>query len=192
MSGRGGFSTGDVLVVVALLALGAAVVRPHLNRTRFEGQVDAAAAAVRDLADAARAYHEREGSWPLDAPPGSVPDELAGTLTLPDTTAFVVDWNLWKAVREPPEDSAPTLTVSLNPSPGMPPPPEPMDTLSERPPPSVLAVPGVSVRSGDPSLLAALLTRFGRSSSFVHQDTWTMILPPSPQNEPLGSSRDPA
>lgn len=173
---RRGVTVGDALVVLALLSLAFAVAYPRVTSAVFGQVVDAAVYDVETVRGAAIAYHQETGTWPAEAPPGTIPAELIPALPdgfSPTWSEYTLDWSLWELVElrgDEPEAEAPNFT----PVPGVRPPEPPALEEPERP--VVHRMAGISLATERPELLAALLARFGEENSFVHGSVWTLIL----------------
>lgn len=170
--GRRGIATGDVLLVLAGLALVGALAYPwiswEMTRRRAAGVID----AVESLRGAARRYYEIKNGWPPEAEPGEIPTELAPfvpadlVMTAP---SHALDWDEWETVTLP----KPPANVELEP-PGLDEPPR-TDVL-KAPPPVFGDLVGITVHTRDPRVLGLLLDHYGRARSFVRDSTWTLLL----------------
>ena len=174
---RRGVAASDALVVLSLLSLAFAVVYPMIAAAVRQQEVDAAVADVETLRGSALAYFQENGTWPADAPAGTVPAELAPSLP-PDFAlewgTYTVDWALWETVREAVPDSAEDVLGSVSPTAGTPPPEVIAEPTPQEPTTAFLA--GISLYTDDELLLAALLRRYGPELSFVHGSVWTLVL----------------
>lgn len=172
---RVGASTGDMLVLLAILTLALAVAYPRLRERAFERQLDGAVSMIEALREASSAFEDQDRQWPAPSPPGVTPPELASTFpTEHDLAAegYTLEWNRWETVdrSRAPESSAPAPSA-----------PTQQDSRAD----SVTSVPttrfrtmgGVTVYSGDSALLAGLLEHYGTSLSFVRDTIWTLMIP---------------
>jgi len=176
-SRRSGATTGDALVVASLLFLGFAVVYPRLASARFQQSVDAALADIELLRSAATAYHAQSGVWPDEAPPGTVPAELASSVPADFSLAregYLVDWSVWELVQDAPADSVEDVLRNVNPSAGLAPPD--LEVAEEPQGPVLEPLAGITLQTEETAILAALLDYFGPTRSFVHGSRWTLVL----------------
>jgi len=161
------------MVIVAVLALGLAVVYPRMRERAFEGRLTQAVVNVNGVTTAASSFLEATGDWPEASAPGVLPTELGASVPAGHTMAssgHTVQWELWEVVVSPDiPDVADDLLVNENDL--------PLDSLTTHPQPEIHAIGSVSVRSREPALLAGLLRRYGAGASFVRDTTWTMVLP---------------
>ena len=173
-SRRAGLAVGDVLLVVAGVALALAMAYPRLERVLMGSRVDAAQADVEAVGAAAAAYRAERHEWPPAAEFGVVPPDLVGFLPRGfsfQSAAYGLKWDRWETVASFPPQEAPELRESL-PDAVLPTPP---DSL----PLALLAIGtlgSVTVQSDDERILAALLERFGPSRSFIRGTAWTLVL----------------
>ena len=70
---RTGATTGDVLIILAVLSLGASILYPITRQKAFEERVEAAIADVESLRSEALRLRDGEGAWPESAPTGELP-----------------------------------------------------------------------------------------------------------------------
>lgn len=174
MSDRGsvrGLATGDVLLILAVVAVALALAYPSLQRSSIRREADAAVADVDTVRAAAERYRERTGAWPSARGAHALPPELASSL--PSAAGrgqprYRLGWALWEILEEP------EATEPLQPprTPGRLAVP---DTVAPTPP-VVGKLAGIMVRSGDARVLAELLLRYAAERSFVRDSTWTLIL----------------
>jgi prepilin-type N-terminal cleavage/methylation domain-containing protein len=68
-----GFTLIEILVVVVILGIMAAIVVPRFAGTTQDAQIGAFISSVKTYADAAEYYAAREGSYPVDGSSGAVP-----------------------------------------------------------------------------------------------------------------------
>jgi len=158
----------DAFLGLAALALVLSLAWPRVERALLERRVSAAQADVEAVRTAAAALRTELQAWPPSAGPGEIPPDLAGLL--PDGFSFqgggyFLGWERWETVapRPPFEDLLDPTQLPL-----------PHSTGAALPGVGELA--GVTVRTRDPRLLAALLARFGPQRSFVRDETWTLVL----------------
>lgn len=160
--GRAGVTTGDVLIVLAVLSLLFASVYPRLRWRTFQDTVQRAIGDVEAVVGAARAHRAETGAWPSPRPPGVEPAELAAHL--PADVSFTseshtLEWTRWLRVEHPVDPGRDPETDTLPP-----------------PPPIVRSAASLTVSSGDEGLLAALLDRYGPTRSFVREGRWTLMV----------------
>ncbi|MDA0312677.1 MAG: hypothetical protein O2992_11245 [Gemmatimonadetes bacterium] len=161
---RTGVTSGDMMVIIAMLAFGLAVAYPRIRERAFEGRLTQAIANVNGVTTAASTFLEATGVLPAEIG-GSVP--AGHTMASP---GHIVQWELWEVVVSPDiPDVADDRFMNENDL--------PLDSLTIRPVPTVHAIGGVSVHSPEPALLAGLLQRYGAGLSFIRDTTWTMVLP---------------
>ncbi|MEO0529281.1 MAG: prepilin-type N-terminal cleavage/methylation domain-containing protein [Planctomycetota bacterium] len=77
MRRRLAFSLMELLAVVAILGIVAAVIIPRITDSSSSSKVAVTANDFRLLANAAIQYRVETGSWPADVSPGITPTELA-------------------------------------------------------------------------------------------------------------------
>jgi len=163
------FTVADASIAGALMVLLIAMLLPTLRARSFERAVDDASADVETLRVAATRSFRATGRWPQGAELGVIPTELAGAFqgdTLLVRDAYAVQWRLWARidhVPEPPRPSAPDADA-------------PPDTVQPGTVPVVRGLPAVVVHSTDASLLAELVRRYGSTSSFARDSSWTLVL----------------
>lgn len=165
-----GATVSDVLVVLSVLSLVAALLRPTLEARSFRRLVGAAVADVDAISAAARMARETTGRWPDSAEPGTKPPGLAGLA--PDDSVFsrpdyTLAWSVWDVV-----DSVPAP-----PEAGPAPVDAPPDTVGPRMLPKVQRIGGVSVYSADSLLLSALTAHYADATPLVLDTLWLMVLP---------------
>lgn len=170
---RSGASIGDMLVLISILTLGFALLYPQLRQRAFERQLEGAVAAVETLRAASSAFADQNSEWPAPSPAGVEPPELATALPAEYRLAmegYTLEWNRWESVDR--------IEVPLPPEPGQ---PSLGDSLQDSVPTQAQIVfrtmGGVTVYSGDSSLLAGLLANYGPRLSFVRDTTWTLVVP---------------
>jgi len=162
---RGGAAASTLLVLSGLLLV-LALAYPGIRRAAFHRRVEVVARSVDALRTAAEQYRRLRGTWPPTSPPGQAPPDLASligrdiSLRGPD---YRVGWNRWGVVVRAPRptaaDSSEATSTPEGPAPG--------------------TLPGITVRSGESSLLAALLDRYGRATSFARDSSWTLVVGPA-------------
>lgn len=174
---RRGATLGDVLLVLAGVALAAAVAYPRVQRGGLQARVEQAEAEVRTLADAVLRFRSEHGTWPQASSADTLAAELGALLPEGFSfagTGYQLEVHVWETLEEAPPVEPPTPSPTAG---AMPEPP------AAQAPPSALVgtVAGVTVRSPETPLLAALLERLGSKASFVHRDrlTWIFALDPS-------------
>lgn len=165
---RAGASTGDMLIVLALVSLGASLLYPIRKQRAFDDRVEAAVADVESLRSETQRLRDAEGVWPESAPTGELPagSESAGLTLVRDT--YALEWTRWVSVELPQPDTSaiPPPDDEDNPPPEVP-----------LPQPLVSTSGGITVHTAETALLAELLSRYGATSSFVRDSTWTLVLP---------------
>jgi hypothetical protein len=166
--GERGATFSDALIFLATLSLFAALLYPAWSAREFRERLAAAIADVEGVAGAARQTLAGTGRWPMLAPVGSAPPELAGIagedspFSRSDYRIGWTSWSVVDSVEVIPEPSAPDDT-----------PPEIMAPTFA---PVLRSVGGVSVHSADMALLAELSERFAGETSFVVDTMWLLVL----------------
>jgi len=167
--GRAGAAGGDALLMLAAMSLLAAAAFPAWSARSFRAGVGGAIADVDAVVAAARAARESTGRWPASVPHGEAPRELA-TLGGPGApfsrTEYTLGWDVWSVL-----DSVPAP-----PDQGPAPADAPADEGAPRLVPRVASVGGITLRTSDPALLAALLRHYGERSAFVLDSALLLIL----------------
>ncbi|HSW29892.1 MAG TPA: hypothetical protein VLH75_10460 [Longimicrobiales bacterium] len=174
--GRGGVTSGDVLLALASLALVAALAYPRTERALLWRTVAAAQADVETIRAAAAAFRDDAGGWPAPAEAGKVPAEMAARLPPGfsfESGSYTLEWSRWERV-DPPDPADPEGVVQPPPGGFEPVLPPPADSEVQVP---VETLGAVTVHASDERVLAALLERFGPSESFVRERSWTLVLP---------------
>lgn len=171
---RRGSATGNALVILSMLALGASLLYPVLAQRRVDDRLADAVGRVEAVRQAAARYHASQQELPPGAGIGVAPQGLA-TLLTPDFSfigeGFALEWNLWDRAEPAIEVSIPDPAVLVE---------EEVITATDTlvaPPRMVRSFGSLSVHSGEGVLLSGLLTRFGETSSFVRDTTWTLLIP---------------
>lgn len=165
---RAGATTGDVLIILAVLSLGASILYPITRQRAFEERVAAAVADVESLRSEALRLRDSQGAWPESAPTGELPPGSDSPGLNLVRESYTLQWSRWVSVELPQPDTS-----------AMPPPDD-----EDNPPPAV-PIPrplvstsgGITVHTAEADLLAELLNRYGASSSFVRDTSWTLVLP---------------
>jgi len=172
--GRRGTATGNVLVVLSMLALGAALVYPILAQRQADERMADVIGRVEAVRQAAARYHDNQQDLPPNGGVGVAPQGLS-TLLTPDFSfageGFALEWRLWDRAEEAEEVSIPDPVVPVE---------EELITAADTavaPPRTVRSFGSLSVHSGEPFLLSGLLSRYGETSSFVRDTTWTLLIP---------------
>lgn len=70
---RGGFTLVEVMVVVVIIGLLAAIAIPAIRRVRERSVVSRCANDLRQMAQAFETFAMERGHWPVDAAPGATP-----------------------------------------------------------------------------------------------------------------------
>lgn len=167
---RRGATASDLLVFLATVSLGAALLYPAWSARGFRDLVERAGTDVETLASAARSSLQATGSWPTPAAPGEIPPELAGPSSEDESLArsqYRVTWTSWNVV-----DSI-DVEVDVVFAPGDAPP----DSVGPLREPVVRTIGGIVIHSRNAGLLAELALRFGDEPSFVLDSMWVLVLP---------------
>jgi len=166
-----GASSGDVLIFLATISIGVALLYPAWSVREFRARVERAIADTDALSAAARDFRDETNRWPAAAPAGEAPPELA-TLGSDDgifgRTEYTLAWTTWEVVdsMEAPRPPAAASTADA--------PRADAEPLME---PVVRSVGAVTIRSADDELLAELLQHYVDGASFVLDSTWVLVLP---------------
>ncbi len=167
---RWGASTGDVLIFLATLSIGAALLYPAWSVRDFRQRVESAAADVAALRAAAREARDDTGFWPDSAPAGEAPPQLqalGGVGGIFDREGYTLGWAVWEVVDSIP---APPPADLLDPADA------PIDEGPEMMP-VVRGLGAIILRSAERDLLAELLERYSDEGPFVLDSTWVLVLP---------------
>lgn len=164
--GRAGASFGDVLLVVASLALLAAIVYPQWRRRDLERRTEHTIAAVEGLRRAAEARLAAQGAWPPNADTALASAATGGQDGADGPGLARLEWRRLERAEGP----APIVDTSDAT-------PEDEDVPNEAPPPPppvFLHRGAISLHTADEAILGALLRRY--PGSFVHDTVWTLLL----------------
>jgi prepilin-type N-terminal cleavage/methylation domain-containing protein len=98
MHSRRGFTLIEILVVVIILGILAAVIIPRFAGASEEARVNTFVKNLKTYGMQLELYHDRFGDWPPDRGPGEFPDELSQQLrsepwTSPSPIGGVWDWD---------------------------------------------------------------------------------------------------
>lgn len=154
---------GDALLVLAGVALLVALAAPSIRWASFRHRLHTVEGSVDAVRSSAVRYHRLRGVWPAPAPAGTEPPELAGLLpgnVALAGTGYRLAWERWSAAERSPSPSAGRAEADS------------MDTA----PPTVGTLAGITVRSPEGPLLAALLRHYGPATSFARDSSWTLIV----------------
>lgn len=164
-----GLAPADLVILLALVSLMAALAYPMLRRSAFDSRVERAVSDVELLRRSAIAHRDRRGTWAPAAEPRHRPPELEGealdsVFRRPD---YGIEWRRWEVVE----------LEEIAPPPEGPGPEEPGEAPLPIRVPVVRLVGGITVHTADEALLAELAARYGDTISFVYDTTWTLVLP---------------
>ena len=168
-------TAGDVVVLLAGAVLVWALAAPSLRHRGFERRVQEAADVAETIRSAAEGQLFTSDAWPASASPGEMPPEVRGAFQgRADLSydGFSAEWRSWEVVDSVPAQIA--IIASPDPEAETDAPP---DTAAIPMQPDVRQIGAVSIHSGEATLLAALLQRFGSDRSFVYDTVWTLVLP---------------
>lgn len=165
-----GATLGDMLVFLATLSLGMALLYPAWSARAFRSRVAGAIADVESLRSAARYVLDSDGRWPSAGTPGEAPPELAWVEARDSVFSrmdYTLQWTSWEVVDsvEPPPDLGPAPVDA------------PPDTVGPRLRPVVRSVGGIAVYSSEDALLAELRQHYADEASFVLDTMWLLVLP---------------
>lgn len=161
----------DFAVIAAVLVLVGVAAVPTMRGRAFRGLVEHAAGEVEALRTRAVDSRTNAGTWPAPSAPGVTPPELRGAYTGDSALVFGGYTLEWRTVDVVERVESPT-------------PPPPPTILGDAPPDSVgpemiqmvRPLGAIVLHSADRSLLAEMLTRWGREVSFVRDTTWTLLI----------------
>ncbi|HET7535800.1 MAG TPA: prepilin-type N-terminal cleavage/methylation domain-containing protein [Candidatus Didemnitutus sp.] len=92
-----GFTLVEIMVVVVIIGLLAAIAIPAFQRVREKARLTRVANDLRVFAQAFDTYVMEQGSWPADVSPGVIPAELVGrlpiTFTQPTPLGGQYEWD---------------------------------------------------------------------------------------------------
>jgi len=83
---RSGFSLVELMIVLSVLAVLAALVVPRFQSIQTEARAVAAAESLKAIASAVKLYEASNGDYPSDSAAGSVPAEVQANLPNADFT----------------------------------------------------------------------------------------------------------
>lgn len=86
---KDGFSLVEIMVVVVLIGLLAALAVPGYQKVRLRSQAASIAEGLRNYARAFEVYAIEEGQWPADTLPTRIPPEMAGRLSRFDQKSVI-------------------------------------------------------------------------------------------------------
>lgn len=170
-TGRRGASAGDVLILLAILSIAAALLYPAWSVRGFRARVERAVTDAETLAEAASDFREESGRWPSATTPGDAPPELsalAGDDGVFGRSEYTVGWTTWEVVDSVPAPPPPDVSAAAD---------APRTDAAPFMEPVVRSVGAVMIRSADEDLLAELLLRYSDGASFVLDTTWLLVLP---------------
>jgi hypothetical protein len=149
-------TVADALVGVAILSLIGSLLWPMLTQRRFTDAVDETIVLIDGVRERAILTHRRTGEWPSRVDTGPIDD------------APTLEWRVWNRVDQ----------IEVPPA-APPPDADPGPSSAEPVTASVVRSFGaIEVTTTSEPLLAALLDHYGRTDSFVRDDTWTLVLQP--------------
>lgn len=166
-----GATFGDVLLVIAAIGLAAAMLYPGMRARAYERHLEAVVADVETVLEAVERVRADTGAWPERRPAEPVVRSESGALPREAAPTYRIEWRRLAIadVPEPLTDAEADVPEGLD------------DEDAPAPPePSLHHLGLVSVHAADDGVLEALLGRWGMDRSFVHDTTWTLVLPRSP------------
>jgi prepilin-type N-terminal cleavage/methylation domain-containing protein len=84
-----GFSLVEIMIVVVLIGLLAALAVPGYQKLRLQAQATSIAEGLRVYAHAFEVYAMEHGKWPADRKPSQIPPEMEGRLSRFDQLSVV-------------------------------------------------------------------------------------------------------
>lgn len=165
--GRAGSTFGNVLLVIATLAVLAAVMYPAARERAFDERVDTIVSDIELVRGTADDIREETGTWP----PSSAIGELVPGLLPPGGAAGRsvgrgLEWRRLESVEVPPPPEGVAGSI-----------PEEADELGQEAPtpePEFFHRGAISLHTSDEEIIGALLDRY--PGSIVHDDVWTLLL----------------
>lgn len=94
-SSRRAFTLVEILIVVVILGIMAAIVVPQFSGTTQDAQIGAFISSIKTYADASEYYSAREGSYPIDGSSGVVPAGFEGYIDPDEWTAGTPMGGAW-------------------------------------------------------------------------------------------------
>lgn len=95
-----GFTLGELLIVVLILGILAALVVPKLTSAAEQSRITASATSMRFIAEAAKRYRLQHGEWPADVVRGVWPPDFQEYMLEFDLATTPVggkwDWDNWQ------------------------------------------------------------------------------------------------
>jgi hypothetical protein len=165
--GRSGGTFGNVLLVMATLALLAAVMYPAARARGFEERVEAIVSDIELVRSTVDDIREETGTWPPSAAIGElVPGLLPPGEAVGNSSGRGLEWRRLESVEVPPPSEGLARSV-----------PEDADEPGQEvpvPDPTFFHRGAISLHSSDEEIMGALLDRF--PGSFVHDGVWTLLL----------------
>ncbi|MFK7758918.1 MAG: type II secretion system protein [Phycisphaerales bacterium] len=92
---RSGFTLVEILIVVVILGIMAAIVAPQFAGTTQDAQIGAFISSIKTYADASEYYSAREGQYPADGSSGAVPAGFEAYIDEDEWTAGTPMGGVW-------------------------------------------------------------------------------------------------
>lgn len=96
---RAGFTLVEILLVVAVVSIVVRIAIPNVQHVMTQARAVEVLAQISSVRTAAHEHLAEHNTWPDDAPPGSLPDELRPYLGASFTfqgEGYTLDWESWE------------------------------------------------------------------------------------------------
>lgn len=165
--GRAGRTFGNVVLVMATLALLAAVMYPAARERAFDERVETIVSDIELVRSMADDIREETGTWPPSSAIGAlVPGLLPPDQAVGSAVGRGLEWRRLESVEVPPPPEGVAGSV-----------PEEVDEVGQEVPtprPTFFHRGAISLHTSDEEIIGALLDRY--PGSIVHDGVWTLLL----------------